>query len=311
MEVLVMGMGGVGGYFGGLLGRAGHRITAIARGPHLEVLQSTGLRVETVVEDDFTVAVHALPTPEPGHVADLIIMAVKSYDLEDAVHRIRPAVGPNTTILTLLNGVESGETLAAVYGPERILDGVVYIESFIKAPGVVAQIGGPRRAVFGNRNGANGAREQHLLDEFTAAGWNVELADNAIGALWTKFAYLGPNAAFNTITGLNSSQLCQSGDCMGLMRAMVDEYIAVGNAEGAKLPDTLVDGLVERFQNPIIGITSMRRDRVAGKRIEVDALVTSVIRRGKAAGIPTPVTETLNALLQPMAAGGTPAVAGD
>jgi len=311
MEVLVMGVGGVGGYFGGLLGKAGHRVTAIARGAHLEALQSTGLRVETVVEDDFLVPVHALHTPEPGHSADLVIMAVKSYDLDDAVQRIRPAVGPNTTILTLLNGVESGEKLAKVYGPERVLDGLVYIESFIKAPGVVAQIGGPRRAVFGNRNGANGAREQHLLGEFTAAGWNVELADNAIGALWTKFAYLGPNAAFNTVTGLNSSQLCKSTDCMGLMRSMVEEYVAVGNAEGAQLPATLVDDLVDRFQNPIIGVTSMRRDRLVGKRIEVDALVTSVIRRGEIAGIPTPVTAMMNALLQPMAAGGFPLAAGD
>jgi len=165
--------------------------------------------------------------------------------------------------------------------------------------------------LFGNRNGANGAREQHLLAEFTAAGWNVELADNTVGALWTKFAYLGPNAAFNTVTGLNSSQLCQSTECMDLMRRMVAEYVAVGNAEGAKLPENLVDQLVERFQNPIIGVTSMRRDRVAGKRIEVDSLVTVVIRRGKAANIPTPVTDTLNALLQPMAAGGAPLPASD
>jgi len=311
MEVLVMGMGGVGGYFGGLLGRAGHRITAIARGPHLDVLQSVGLRLETVADGDFLVPVHALLTPEPGHIADLVIMAVKSYDLEDAVHRIRPAVGPSTTILTLLNGIESGQQLAQAFGPERVLDGVVYIESFIKQPGVVAQVGGPRRAVFGNRNGANGAREQHLLAEFTAAGWNVELADNAVGALWTKFAYLGPNAAFNTVTGLNSSQLCQSTECMDLMRRMVAEYVAVGNAEGAELPESLVGQLVERFQNPIIGVTSMRRDRVAGKRIEVDSLVTVVIRRGKAADIPTPVTDTLNALLQPMAAASAPLPASD
>ncbi len=304
MDVLIMGTGGVGGYFGALLGRAGHRLTALARGRHLEALQTDGLRIETVVEDDFTVPVHALSTTEPGRVCDLVLMCVKSYDVDEAITLVRPGVGPNTTILTLLNGIESGEQLAAEFGPERVLDGVVYIESFIKEPGVVAQVGGPRRAVFGSRNGANGDREQKLLDEFLTAGWNVELADNMVGALWNKFAYLGPYAAFNTVTGLNSGQLCDAPESEEMMQQMVAEYVAVGNAEGADLGPTIVDGIMERFRNPMIGMTSMMRDRVNGKRIEHEALVGSVVRRGKAHGIATPVTEMLYALLAPVAVAG-------
>lgn len=302
MNVLIMGTGGVGGYFGALLGRAGHRLTVVARGAHLEALQSNGLRIETAIEDDFTVPVHALPTPEPGRVFDLIIMSVKSYDVDEAIHLIRHGVGPDTAILTLLNGVESGEQIAAAFGPERVLDGVVYIESFIKEPGVVAQVGGPRRAVFGNRNGANGDREKKLFDEFLAAGWNVELADNVVGALWNKFAYLGPYAAFNTVTNLNSGQLCQAPESEAMMRDMVAEYVAVGNAEGADLGPSIVEDILERFRNPMIGMTSMLRDRVNGKRIEHDALVGSVIKRGVAKGVATPMTQTLYSLLAPVAA---------
>ena len=302
MDVLIMGAGGVGGYFGALLGRAGHRLTAVARGPHLQALQNTGLRIEPASENNFTVPVRALATPEACHIFDLVLVSVKSYDMDQAISLIRPVIGPNTTILTLLNGVESGEQLAAAFGAEQVLDGVVYIESFIREPGIVAQVGGPCRAVFGNRNGASGERERKLFDNFVTAGWNVELADNVIGALWTKFAYLGPYAAFNTVTGLNSGQLCQAQECEEMMRQMVAEYVATGNAEGARLSLTMIDEVMERFRNPMIDMTSMMRDRVNGKHIEHEALVGSVIRRGKAYGVATPVTAALYALLAPIAA---------
>ncbi|MDA0799652.1 MAG: 2-dehydropantoate 2-reductase [Chloroflexi bacterium] len=306
MRVLVMGTGGVGGYFGALLGRAGHDLHVIARGAHLDALQTHGLAVETVAEDDFTIPVHALPAPGPAHKADLVIVAVKSYDLEEAIAKIRPAVTPDTTVLTLLNGVESGERLAQVFGPERVLDGVVYIESFVKSPGVIAQVGGPRRAVFGNRNGANGEREQRFYQDFLAAGWQVELAESVVTALWSKYAYLGPYAAFNTVTGLDSAQLCQAPDCESLMQRMVEEYVAVGNTEGAAFGDDAVAFIIDRYRNPLVGQTSMYRDRLGGRRIEADALVGAVVRRGAAAGVPTPVTEMIYSMLKPMAAGGTP-----
>ena len=306
MRVLVMGTGGVGGYFGALLGRAGHDLCVIARGTHLDALQNHGLSIETVAEEDFTVPVQALSDPQPDHNVDLVIVSVKSYDLDEAIAKFRPVVGPGTTVLTLLNGVESGERLAQVFGPDRVLDGVVYIESFIKSPGVVAQVGGPRKAVFGNRNGPNGEREQRFFRDFLAAGWQVELAENVVNSLWSKYAYLGPYAAFNTVTGLDSAQLCRSPECESLMQRMVEEYIAVGNTEGAAFGSDAVQVIIDRYRNPLVGQTSMYRDRLGGKRIEADALVGAVIHRGARAGVPTPVAEMIYTMLKPMAAGGTP-----
>jgi 2-dehydropantoate 2-reductase len=306
MRVLVMGTGGVGGYFGALLGRAGHDLCVIARGAHLDALQNHGLSIETVAEEDFTVPVQALSDPQPDHNVDLVIVSVKSYDLDEAIAKFRPVVGPGTTVLTLLNGVESGERLAQVFGPDRVLDGVVYIESFIKSPGVIAQAGGPRKAVFGNRNGPNGEREQRFFRDFLAADWQVELAENVVNSLWSKYAYLGPYAAFNTVTGLDSAQLCRSPECESLMQRMVEEYIAVGNTEGAAFGSDAVQVIIDRYRNPLVGQTSMYRDRLGGKRIEADALVGAVIHRGVRAGVPTPVAEMIYTMLKPMAAGGTP-----
>jgi 2-dehydropantoate 2-reductase len=306
MRVLVMGTGGVGGYFGALLGRAGHDLCVIARGTHLDALQNHGLSIETVAEEDFTVPVQALSDPQPDHNVDLVIVSVKSYDLDEAIAKFRPVVGPGTTVLTLLNGVESGERLAQVFGPDRVLDGVVYIESFIKSPGVIAQAGGPRKAVFGNRNGPNGEREQRFFRDFLAADWQVELAENVVNSLWSKYAYLGPYAAFNTVTGLDSAQLCRSPECESLMQRMVEEYITVGNTEGAAFGSDAVQVIIDRYRNPLVGQTSMYRDRLGGKRIEADALVGAVIHRGVRAGVPTPVAEMIYTMLKPMAAGGTP-----
>lgn len=302
MRVLVMGAGGVGGYFGALLARAGHPLSVIARGPHLDAMRERGLRVESAVEPPFTVEVDASDAAPPGLEADLVLFTVKSYDAADAIERIRPAVGPDTAALTLLNGASSGDALAAAFGRERALDGVVYIESYVKAPGVIAQDGGPRRVVFGRRDG-NGERERTLLAAFEGAGWNVELADEILAPVWQKLVFIGPFAAINTVTGLRGAQLGSSEECCALAHAMMREYADVARAGGVPLPDDAADVALERFRG-FAGLSSMTRDRIAGKRLESDALVADVARRGRALGVPTPVTDALAALLAPMADGG-------
>ena len=303
MNIVVMGTGGVGGYFGGLLAKAGHDVTVVARGAHLDALRATGLTVESADAPSFTAAVHALDKPGPDTRADLVLVAVKSYDIDDAIEAVAPAVTDGTTLLTLMNGVDSGQQLAKRFGPERVLDGLVYIESYIKSPGVIAQVGGPRRVVFGNRNGANGDREAGLLESFETAGWNVELSPTILGMLWTKLSFIGPLAALNTLTGLPSSVLCSSEECVTLVHDVTAEYLAVANAEGAALSSEIADTMADRMRG-FAGTTSMLRDRLAGKRLETDALVTSVVRRGRELGVPTPATQTIDRLLAPMRDGG-------
>jgi 2-dehydropantoate 2-reductase len=297
-----MGSGGVGGYFGALLARAEHRLAIVGRGPHLESIQKEGLTVESAIEPRFTVPAHAHEVPEPGVTPDLVLFTVKSYDAAEAAKVIRPAVGPDTTVLTLLNGIDSGDLLADEFGSERILEGVVYIESYVKAPGVIAQAGGPRRVIFGNRNG-NGMREQRLLAAFEAAGWNVDLSTNILSPMWQKLTFIGPFAAFNTVTGLRADQLVSRDECANLIHTMMSEYASVGRAEGAEMADDAADTALERLRG-FPGLTSMFRDRVANKRLEAEALVGEVVRRGQTHGIPTPTTDAMYALLTPMVDGG-------
>lgn len=306
MDVLVVGAGGVGGYLGGLLARAGHRLSVVARGASLEALSRQGLRVESVADGTFTVPVEAVPTAPQGRTTDLVLFTVKEYDTQGAIEQTLAGVGPHTQVLTLQNGVVSADHLAAAFGRERVLEGLIYIESYVKAPGVIAQEGGPRRVVFGKRSG-NGAREQALLGTLREAGWQAELADDIITALWAKLCFIGPFAALNTLTGLRGPFLAGESVSGGVARALIGEYVAVATAEGARLPADMVDATLERMRT-FMGLASMLRDRVAGRRLESDALVDDVVRRAASHSIPVPVATMLAALLAPVREGGSPAL---
>ncbi|MEK9659943.1 MAG: 2-dehydropantoate 2-reductase [Chloroflexota bacterium] len=306
MDVLVVGAGGVGGYLGGLLARAGHRLSVVARGASLEALSRQGLRVESVADGTFTVPVEAVPTAPQGRTTDLVLFTVKEYDTQGAIEQTLAGVGPHTQVLTLQNGVVSADHLAAAFGRERVLEGLIYIESYVKAPGVIAQEGGPRRVVFGKRSG-NGAREQALLGTLREAGWQAELADDIITALWAKLCFIGPFAALNTLTGLRGPLLAGESVSGGVARALIGEYVAVATAEGARLPADMVDATLERMRT-FMGLASMLRDRVAGRRLESDALVDDVVRRAASHSIPVPVATMLAALLAPVREGGSPAL---
>ena len=274
----------------------------LQRGPHLDAIKRHGLRVECATEPSFAVAVDAATAVEAGYEADLVLFAVKTYDLDEAARVIEPAVGRATTVLAMQNGVGSGERLAERFGPERVLDAAVYVETHLGSPGVIVQEGA-WRVVFGRRAG-NGAPETALLERFADAGWEAELSPHILATLWTKLTFIGPLAALGTIAGLSAAQVCSQDASAAFIEAIVAEYAAVGNAAGARLPADVAATVMKRVRG-FEGITSMHRDRIAGRRLESEALVGDVVQRGAEHGVPTPLTASLDALLAPMRDGGT------
>jgi 2-dehydropantoate 2-reductase len=148
MRIAVIGAGGVGGYFGGLLARAGHEVTFVARGPHLAAIQERGLRVESANDGTFTVKGQAVEDTTRAGEQELVLFTVKMYHNAGAIEAARPMVGQNTVVLTLQNGIDNGEQLAQALGPHHVMIGSVYLEGRIKEPGVVTQ-GGPGAGAFG------------------------------------------------------------------------------------------------------------------------------------------------------------------
>ena len=301
MDIAVMGAGGVGGYFGGLLARAGHSVTFIARGPHLEAIQRDGLRVESGNDGVFTVPGKATDDPASVGPQELILFAVKMYDNDDAIHAIGPMVGPDTIVLTLQNGIDNGERLVEVYGADRVMIGSAYLEGRISEPGVVTQ-GGPGAASFGERTTGITERGERLYQLFRDAGWRVDLLENMAGMLWKKFAYLAGSAGVCAASGCAYGELRTVPETRAAIESAIAEALAVGEAAGAPLePDSLEWSMNALDNFPATGMASLAKDFAEGRPVELEGLTGTVIRMGLERGVPTPVNDALYAVLKPRA----------
>ena len=287
--------------FGGLLARAGHNVTFIARGAHLDAIQQNGLRVISSNDGDFTVPGNATGDPASAGTQELVLFTVKMYHNDDAIHAIAPLVGPDTVILTLQNGIDNGDRLVEVYGPERVMIGSAYLEGRISEPGVVTQ-GGPGAASFGERAPGITERGRRLLEVFQGANWRVELLENMTGMLWKKFAYLSGSAGVCAASGCAYGELRTVPETRAAIQAAIAEALAVGEASGAPLePDSLEWSMNALDNFPATGMASLAKDFAEGRPVELEGLTGTVIRMGQQYGVATPVNDALYAVLKPRA----------
>lgn len=298
MKIAVMGTGGVGGYFGALLHRAVEQVWFIARGEHLRAMQSAGLRVISV-PGDFTVAVSATDDPAEVGIADLVIFSVKSYDTEAAAERMRPMIGPRTTILCVQNGVDNEDTLGAIYGKGAVLPGVVHIFSAVSAPGVIVQTGGPRRITFGEPDGSISPRVEQIFEIFTKAEINGVRSTRIMADLWEKFLFISAIGGMTALTRAPIREVRSCAESRAMLRAVMEEVATVARAMRVPIaPDAVehamhfMDGLEPESR------ASLYHDLAAGKRLEIDALAGAVVRFGHETGVPTPMNRAIYAALK-------------
>jgi 2-dehydropantoate 2-reductase len=303
MRIAIMGSGGIGGYYGGRLALAGNDVTFIARGAHLEAMRTRGLRVESTKGDFALPAVQVTEDPAPIGAVDLLLMATKTYDLDTAVETARSLIGPQTTVLPLLNGVDIAERISAVVGPEHVLGGLCVLSSAVAEPGVIRHVTPFESVVFGELSGETTPRCQALLETLKAAGINATLSGQIRTELWKKFVMLA------TIAGVccavrHPAEIVADPDVRALFSGSLEEIAAVARAQGVLLPDTVVQDTLRFFDGVPPGTKpSMLVDLEAGRRLEVEAINGAVVRLGAELGVPTPVNRFLYAALKPHAAG--------
>ncbi len=303
MKIGVLGSGAVGGYFGAKLALAGHDVTFIARGAHLQAIRERGLAVRSAALGDFTVHARAEQATAVAGPQDLVIVAVKCYDNPTALPLLLPMVGPKTTVLTLQNGVDSVDDIAAVIGRPPVLGGCTYVATALEAPGLVVQTGTHRRIILGEVFDARGTvtpRVQAIHEALVAADIQSQPAADARPPLWEKFIYLVPFAGFTGAARRPIGDLWPSAQFRDVFVAAAREVESVARAEGVTVDTAMWDRL-DRYMRELPPSTrsSLLIDLQAGKRIEVEALQGSVVRRGTRAGVPTPVVSTLYAVLKP------------
>ncbi len=307
MHFAIVGSGAVGGYHGARLAQAGHKVTFVARGAHLRAIRERGLLVWSVLGDFVARAAAEDDTTKVGPV-DVVILAVKTYDNASALPLLLPLMGPSTVVLTLQNGVDSVDDVAAVVGREAVLGGATYVATALSLPGLIEHTGTLRRIVFGEVSGEDPVKTSPRVDAIAsamaAADIQVEAVPDARVPLWEKFIYLTPFAAFTGAARLPIGPLWSDPFIREQFLEAVKEVERVARAEGVAIRPDILDYVVKYVE--VLSPTtrsSLLIDLQLGKRIEIEALQGSVVRRGRRAGVPTPMMAGLYAALKPFADG--------
>ncbi len=296
--ITVMGAGAVGCYYGGMLARAGHDVTLIARAQHVEAVQKSGLRMETKMFDE-QVPMRASEEASGARGAKLVLFSVKSPDTERAGAALAPYLERDAVILTLQNGVDNAERLAAALGRE-VVPAVVYVAVEMAGPGHVRHHG--RRELLIGPSAASA----RIAAAFGAAGVPVEVSDNVIGALWAKLIVNCAYNALSAITQLPYGRMVQGEGVPAVMGDVVDECLAVARAAGVDVPGDLLKAVPQIAETMPGQFSSTAQDLARGKPTEIDHLNGFVVRKGEGLGVPTPANRVLLALVKLLEQRGSP-----
>jgi 2-dehydropantoate 2-reductase len=305
MRFAIVGSGAVGGYYGARLVRAGHDVTFIARGAHLAAIREKGLQIRSPALGDFTVHAPATSDTSAAGPVDVVILAVKTYDNDSALPALTPMLGPETSVLTLQNGVDSVAELAASLGESPVLGGTTYVATTLVEPGIIEQTGTHRRIVFGEVFGRlprTSDRVAAIERALAGADIQVEAVGDARIPIWEKFIFLVSLAAFTGAARLPIGPIWEDAYCRSQFLAGSREVERLARAEGVPVAANVIERITEYVSNiPGTMRSSLLIDLSQGKRIEVEALQGSVVRRAARAGVPVPIMSALYAVLKPWA----------
>lgn len=301
MRIAVIGSGGVGGFYGAKLQQAGCEVTFVARGAHYEAMRAHGLAIERddgqrlhLPKVDVTDDLRTLRSP------DLILVAVKLWDLEEVAGRLAAVAGPQTAVLGLQNGVTKDEILTRVFGARAVIGGVAYVATSIGRPGVIAQVGTMARVRLGEYDGQRSERIDRLVRAFASQGVDAEQVDDIRRVLWEKYTLLVGLSGLTCVTRLSIGQVREHPRTRALLQSVMRETVAVGRALGVALPADYAEQcmqLADRLPYPMVA--SMRHDLEQGNRIELPWLSGGVATLGHKAGVETPVNGFIADVLAP------------
>ena len=300
MRIAIYGAGGVGGYYGGVLARAGYDVSLIARGAHLEAIRASGLSVRSP-GGDFVVR-PAAATDDPAEIGpvDAVIVAVKSMHLSAVCEGIAPLLGPNTLVVPMLNGVDAHEALLPAVGGSRMGKGLTRIISEVVAPGQIRHVGVEPYVALAEWDGGRTLRVDSLVAALRDAGVDAEVPPDIDAAIWLKFLFVCSVGGVCGACRMPLGPVRTLPESRALLRRAMEEIAAVAGAHGVSLQDDAVAfamNTVDTF--PPEGTSSLQRDIAAGVPSELDAWTGAAVRLGATVGLATPVHSFIHAVLLP------------
>lgn len=300
MRIVVIGVGGTGGYFGGLLARAGEDVSFLARGTQLEALRTHGLTVKSRLAGTFSLPVHATSDPQEIGPVDLVLFCVKTYDTGAASEGLHLLMGPETVVLPIQNGIDAAEQLSGEVGMEHLVGGVAYVTSQIESPGVIAQTAGAGSIELGELVGGQSERTKRLQQVLRHAGISAQLPPDIRVTLWEKFLFICAFSGVTALTRLPLGQVLAYQETSELLKAVMKEGEAVSRASGIALPVDIVErhyATLKALEPSAMG--SMAFDLLAGRRLEIEALNGTMVRLGKEHNLSLPFNYAIYAALKP------------
>jgi 2-dehydropantoate 2-reductase len=304
LRFAVIGVGGVGGYFGARLAEAGYEVTFIARGEHRAAIQRHGLRVRSPKGDVTIHPARVSDDPTAASGVDCVILGVKAWQVADAARAVAPIVGPGTLVLSLQNGDEAPEEVARVLGRDHAIGGVAKIISFISGPGEIEHASFDPALVIGELDGRRTPRIEALRAAFAEArGVEVTVASDIWLELWEKFLFISAWAGVGAVTRAPMGVVRSLPETRRLIVASLEELERVARAHGQALGPNQAEAIMAFIDRlPPSGTSSLQRDIAAGHPSELDPLIGAAVRLGKRAGVPTPVNEFILGALAPLEA---------
>ncbi|HUK65758.1 MAG TPA: 2-dehydropantoate 2-reductase [Anaeromyxobacteraceae bacterium] len=300
MRVVVAGAGGVGALLGGMLARAGEEVGFLARGESLRALAEKGLVVDSPRGTFHLARVFASDDPEKLRGAEVVLVAVKSWQVRDLAPRLAPLLAPEGFAVPLENGVEAAEILASALGRPRVVGGLCHLISFLEAPGRVKHTGERLEVTLGELGGGASPRIEALAGVMRKAGVDVVVSDDVESALWKKFAFIAPFGGVGAVTRAPAGVMRSIPETRSLLRSAIEEVLAVAAARGVRLPPQTTASVLNMIDSLGPDATaSMQRDIIAGRPSELDDQIGAVVRLGRSAGVRVPSHAFLLAALVP------------
>jgi 2-dehydropantoate 2-reductase len=308
MRFVIMGAGGLGGYFGARLAAAGNDVAFVARGAHLAAIRAEGLRVTSARGNLHLRDITVTDNPSTLTPADVVIISVKLWDTEAAAEAVKPLVRPGTAVVSFQNGVTKDDVLTRILGRDAVIGGVGQIGVVIGSPGVIVHTGTMAKLIFGELENRRSARVEALHAACVAAGIDAEIADDIGLAIWEKYVFLvgmsGCTASMRSPIG----PIRANAHARDFLLDVVREAVTVGRAMGIALPANYAEQRMAFIDTlPPEMTASMQGDLARGNRLELPWLGGTLVELGARLGVPTPLNRAIRDVLALYVNGGGPA----
>lgn len=296
MRIAVIGVGGVGGYFGGRLAQAGHDVTFIARGATLDALRTHGLRVDSSLGDFVLDPVQTTP----AGTFDVVLMCVKAWQIAEAAAQIAPMLAADAMVVPMENGIDAPEVLAEIVGAQHAVGGLCAIVSYAVAPGHIRHAAFEPAVMFGELDHRRSERVERLRAAFANAGVNAEVPPDIRRSMWSKFLFIATLSGIGALTRVPVGVWRADAEVRAIVDRSLREVLQLANARGVDLGDDAIERTWQRYDGMAPDATSsMQRDIMDGKPSELDAQLGAIVRLARESGVDVPVSAMIYHALLP------------